>query len=435
MNRLLLTIAIIIISVSTFAQSARQYSKAGKEFIEAKNYKDAIEQFSKAIALAPKEADYYMLRAKAYEKNNNLSSAYDDVIRALAFDKDVDNYFEAGLLAFSLKRYDDALTHLDKVLEMKKSRNDAFEFKVRCFIAKQAYKDALPISEAALKNKETAANFYLNAVIWDNLGDFEKAQEAYTKAIKEDKKYETAYVALANLQTRNSKIDDASKNISSLIQINPNNIDAYIERSRIFVKKMDFPSAINDISKAIIMRPEDDQLYFIRGQYYQQFTQHQNAINDFNKVLMINNKNAEAYYQRASSYEQIANFKAAIKDYEALAALSENDVKARKLLDTAKKRLFELNRESNPPVVKLIDPEIHNKSVVQFAKNLKEATIKGHITDESEIDQLQINGKVTPFVKGDDGYDFIANVNIDNVELIDIVAGDIYNSFRSLFFR
>ena len=93
-----------------------------------------------------------------------------------------------------------------------------------------------------------------------------------------------------------------------------------------------------------MLKPEDEKLFFIRGQYYQQFTQHQNAINDFNKVLMLNDKNADAYYQRAMSFEQIANFKAAIKDYESLAKLSEYDVKARKLLDIAKKRLYELNR-------------------------------------------------------------------------------------------
>jgi tetratricopeptide (TPR) repeat protein len=176
------------------------------------------------------------------------------------------------------------------------------------------------------------------------------------------------------------------------------------------------------------MKPEDDQLFFIRGQYYQQFTQYQNAINDYNKVLMLNDKNAEAYYQRASCYEQVANFKSAVKDYEKLGSLSEYDVKARKLLDVAKKRLYELNRESNPPVVKLFDPLPHDKTVLDIAKDKKETTIKGRISDESEIESFQINGKSVPFVKNEDGYDFIASVNVDNVDMVAISATDVYKN-------
>jgi tetratricopeptide (TPR) repeat protein len=433
MKRIFQLLVFLLITIQAFGQSARQCVKAGKEFVEAGKYSDAIVQFSKAIELKPKETDYYMYRSNAYEKNGDIANAYEDVKRAIVFDeKNADLRVSAGRLAFLLKNYDEAIPHLDKALLLKHSNNDAYEFKVKSLIAKQDFNKAQEACDEALKNKETAVNFYLGALILDNLGNKEVAESDYKKALSKDKKFEEAYVGLADLQTRLNKLNEAMENCETLLKINPKNIDAYIERSKIYIKRIDFPNAINDISKAIILKPDDEQLFFIRGQYYQQFTQHQNAINDFNKVLMLNDKNADAYYQRASSYEQIANFKAAIKDYETLAKLSEYDVKARKLLDTAKKRLYELNRESNPPIVKLLDPQLREKSIIDLAKDKKEITIKGQLTDQSDIEFLQVNGKNVPYVKNEDTYDFIASVNIDNIDLISISASDIYKNVQNL---
>jgi tetratricopeptide (TPR) repeat protein len=428
MKRAIQLLIFLLMAGIIYSQSAKQYAKAGKEFVEAKKYNDAIAQLTKAIDLEPKKTDYYMLRSDAYEKNGDMSNAYEDVKRAIVFDNDADLKVSAGRLAYLMQNYNEALTYLDKALEIKHSNNDAYVYDIKSLIAIQDYKKALPVCEKAFLNRENSINYYLHGIVLDNLGNYEPAEKSLKKAISKDKKNEEAYIALADLQIRTNKLDDAMDNCESLLKVNSNNTNAYVERSKIYVKRQDYPSAINDISKAIIMKPEDDQLFFIRGQYYQQFTQYQNAINDYNKVLMLNNKNAEAYYQRASCYEQVANFKSAVKDYETLASLSAYDGKAMKLLDIAKKRMYELNRESNPPAVKLFDPLPHDKTVLDVAKDKKETTIKGRISDESEIESLQINGKSVPFVKNEDGYDFISSVNIDNIDMVAITATDVYKN-------
>jgi tetratricopeptide (TPR) repeat protein len=424
---LVLTACFAIVYVAN-AQSVRQYVKAGEEFAENKNYKDAIVQFGKAIELNPKDDGLYILRAEAYEKDNNCEAALEDYNRALTFDDNTKTRAAAGRAAYLLKKYDVALDHLEKALKMRASNNDAMEYKIKTLIAQGEYTKAQPVCEAALNNRETAVNYYLNGVVLENLKNFEKAEWSYKKAISKDKKFDEPYVALSNLLTNTNKLKDSRENIEELLVLNPNNTKAYVERSKIYVKQLDFPNAINDISKAIILKPEDEELFYIRGTYYQQFTQHQNAINDFNKVLMLNSKNAEALYQRASSYEQVANFKAAIKDYETLAGLSEYDGKARKLLDVAKKRLYELNRESNAPQVFFLEPTPQDKQVLNIAKDKKEVTIKGRLKDESEVEMLQINGKNIPFIKNDDAFDFITSVVIDSAKTINVTAIDVYKN-------
>jgi hypothetical protein len=196
---------------------------------------------------------------------------------------------------------------------------------------------------------------------------------------------------------------------------------------------MDYPKAIDDISKNILMNNEDEEMYFIRGCYYQEFTQHPNAINDFTKVLMLNPKNAEALYKRAYSYEQIANFKAAIKDYEAMMALTGYDPEAQKLMEETQKRLFELHREANTPVIVILDPKPRDKALLQFPKGSKIITLKGQIEDESDIKALQINNLQFPIVRNEETglYEFLAALDIEGKEDLLIAATDIYDNTRS----
>lgn len=431
-KKFVLALCLVFSSIYSFGQSARQYIKAGQEFAKSQKYSDAVSQYTRAIELAPQKVDYYTLRAEAYEKMGNIALALEDINKAIVFKDNNDLRVEAGRLAFMLKDYDKANANLDVVLNKKSENVTAYEYKVRTLIAQQNFNSAQEYCEKALINKENATNFFLSAIILENLGNLESAEWSYKKAISKDKKFEDAYIALADLQIRLDKAAPAMELCETLMKINPNNTEAYRVRSKIYIKHLDFPSAINDISKAIIMKPEDEQLFFIRGMYYQQFTQYQNAINDFNKVLLINSKNVDALYQRASTYEQIANFKMAIKDYEALAALSEYDVKARKLLDVAKKRLYELNRETNAPVIKILDPVLKDKTSIELAKDKKELLLKGQLVDESDIETLQINGKNVPVVRNDDVFDFLASVNVDNVDIVSISTSDIYNNIQQV---
>ena len=416
------------------AQSARQYVKAGKEFAENNHYKDAISQFSKAIEIDPKDPDLYSLRASTYEKDGNLQLAYDDYIRSLSFDDNSNTRTEAGRIAYLMKQYDNANSNLDIALSKKSFNIEAYEYKIKTLIAQQEFIKAKELSEKSLTIRENAMNYYLNAVVLDNLKQNENAETSYKKAISKEKKLEEAYIGLCDLQIRLNKLDKATETITDLMKIDPKNTDAFIERSKIYIKQLDFANGINDISRAIIVKPDDEQLFFIRGTYYQQFTQYQNAINDFNKVLMIDDKNADAYYQRASCYEQVANYKAAIKDYSVLASLSENDVRARKLLDAAKKRLYELNRESNPPQIFILDPLPHDKQIIDFPKNKNEVRIKGKVKDESDVEYLKINDINIPIVKHDDAYDFDAVVKLDSSEMIAFAASDTYQNVQNIKF-
>lgn len=437
--RRLLSIAAMLFLVGIFhaeGQSARQCYRAAQEFIDKGNYQDAMTQLSRAVEIDPKFIDAYVRRAAVLEKTGQLQAALNDYNRALVFDpKEEDFYFEAGRLSYLLQKYDDALRFLDKTLEIRRGYLEAYQYKIRSLIALERYNDAAAVCETALMFKENEIHLYLAGVINENLKKYDDAERDYVRAVNKNRNFVEALLALASLRIQLNKPDQAIESANAILAIDPNNIQAYILRSKALVLKLDYPGAINDLSKAILIKPNDQELFFLRGTYFQAFTQFQSAINDFSKCLILNDKAAEAYYRRASCFEEIADFKAAIKDYTSLTRLSETDVKAKKLLAEAKARLYELNRESDPPQISLNEPEPGRKAVIMIPRGKSMVTMKGRVSDQSEIKYIRINDRNVAFVKNDNGYTFIDEVNTGSRDSVVILASDVYDNIQRMVYR
>lgn len=426
----------VVFSLTAVGQSAKKFYKTGDEFFKAGNYKDAITQYTSAIAINPEYEDAYFMRGCAYEITKDFSKASDDFNRAMIFDaKNEEICYHLGKCYYELKKYTEGLNILNKATILNRKYMPAYQVKILIMIATDQSFNAIKVSDTALALDGNAYNYYLQGLVNEKLNSNQKAEWAYTKAIKEDKKYIDAYVALANLELSMNKPEDAMVRCNEALKINPDSREALLARSKVFLKKLDYRNGIDDISRAIVLDPNDENMFFIRGTYYQQFSQHQNAINDFNKVISLNPKNAEAYYKRATSYEEISNFQAAIKDYEAISAISEYDGKAKQLLKQAQDRLFELNRENNPPQIVLLDPEPKDKFTLEVPNNKKEIKVKGYATDKSGLSFIKINNKEVSFEKINGNYEFTALVPIDSLETVYVTASDVYNNIEKVNFN
>jgi tetratricopeptide (TPR) repeat protein len=427
--------AIFIIS-SAFSQNAKKFFKSGQDFYEASNYKDAIAQFTSAINMSPEFEEAYQMRGLAYQLLNDHQKAADDFNRAVIFNPNDEVLLtHLGKSYNALKHYKEAINVLNKATFINRKFLPAYQEKIIAMIALDKAFDALKVSDTTLALEASALNYYLQGVVTEKLNSTQKAEWAFGKSIKEDKKYIDSYIALANLQVTLNKPDEAMINCNEALKIDPASRGGLLARSRVFIKKQDFQNAINDISRNIVNSPNDEEMYFIRGTYYQQFSQHPNAISDFNKVISINPKNAEALYNRAKSYEEISNFQAAIKDYDALVAISEFDAKAKILLKQATDRLFELNRENTPPVIVLIDPEPRNKISVEVPNNKPSVRVKGYVTDQSAIKTIKVNNTEVKFEVVNGQAEFSAEVPVNALELLSIAASDIYNNMEKTNFN
>jgi tetratricopeptide (TPR) repeat protein len=416
---------------ATTAQNARQYYKTGLTFVEAGNHKDAIDQFTKAINMEPEYAQAYVERSRSYESLGELQHAADDLKRALTFElKQPELYYDAARLNFLLNNHKEALDLVDKSIALDKKSESSFRLLSRIQMALEDYSNALVSINKAIELKDNASNHFYRGQLAEKMKNYNQSEADYSTAITKDAAYTEAQLALASLRLLLNKPQDALSSCNTVLVNDPNNKQALLIRSRIYARLTEYPKAIDDLSKILFNNPDDKEMFMARGTYYQEFTQHQQAINDFSKALLIDPKYSEAIYKRAYSYEQVGDFKSAIKDYENLTALSSEDLTAQKHLNNARKRLFELNRESRSPELAITDPVIQGDSTIKIARNKNMLSLRGRIKDDSEIGEVMINKKPASFFRSGEKYEFTADIDISVTDLITIAAKDVYENAK-----
>jgi tetratricopeptide (TPR) repeat protein len=431
---LFLVLSMALLSISAYGQNGKKFYKAGNEFVENLKYEDAIVQFTNAIGVEPSNANYYYARGNVYVallKNNEAKSDFE---KAIVFEpKNVDALVSLGAVCNKMGDYTSALGFLNRASHIDKRNSTVYPEKVLTLIGLEKYDQALRASDTALIIKDTPMNYYWRGIVYTKLNNDVLARKEIEKSISKDKKLPEPRLELAELLLKANDAQGALDQCNEILKNDDRNTAAYLMRSKVYKKNLDYPSAINDISKNILIEPNNPDFYFSRGQCYQEFNQHTNAINDFTKYISLSPNNPDAYFARAKSYEDIMSYDKAMEDYKKITSLSEFDPRAHKMLKDAQDRLYELNRESDPPVVTILNPEPVNDSI-RMKGDSKTLLMTGKIKDASKIKSFTINKEPVQIAEKKGEYDFLSNVNVDGINEVVLVATDDYDNQKTLSF-
>ncbi len=115
--------------------------------------------------------------------------------------------------------------------------------------------------------------------------------------------------------------------------------------------------------------------------------------------------------------------------------MSRFDGTAQRLHEQATIRMYELNREENKPRVSLKEPvSSHGATTVDIPRDHSMINLIGMVEDESAIESLQVNGFTVPVEKTEEGYQFLASVNLDNIDKITVQVVDAYENAETAIF-
>jgi tetratricopeptide (TPR) repeat protein len=435
---ILLSAFLFVVANITSAQNYKKYYKAGNEFMDMAKYQDAVAQYSKAIEIEPSSEELYVARAKAYEKMKDIKAAYNDYETANGFaPRDIDVIIKLGALNNELGNYTKAYNFLNRASAIEKRNSKIYPEKVLSLMGMQEFDKALKVADTALILRSDARIYYYRGMIYVNLRNDILARKEFEKSLSKDSRYEESRLALADLYLRTGSIGDALEQCNMVIKGNEKSTSGYLMRSKIYVANLDFPAAINDISRDIVIDPDNPDFYYTRGTYYQQFNQHSDAIIDFSKYISAKPDDPTGYFARARSYEETMNFEKATADYEKITQLSDYDLRAQKLLADTKKRLYELNRESLPPEVNILNPQVVD-DIIDVRGDNNSVLISGTINEKSKLTSFQINGKDVHFEKKGKAngteYEFLANVDVSGLDNMSIRAEDEYGNVKALVY-
>jgi tetratricopeptide (TPR) repeat protein len=431
---LFLALSMALFSITSFGQNGKKFYKAGNEFVENNKWDDAIAQFTSAIGAEPSNADYYFARGKAYVALQKLTEARADYEKAIVFEpKNAEVLVNLGSACNKLNDYQAALAYLNRASAIDKRNAGVYPEKVLTLIGLERFDQALRVSDTALIIKDTPSNYYWRGKVYVYLNNDVFARKEFEKSIAKDKKFAEPRLALAELLLKSGDIQGALDQCNEVIKIDDKNTSAYTTRSRVYKKNLDYPSAINDLSKNILIEPNNPDFYLLRGQCYQDFNQQTNAIADFTKYIALIPTNPDAFFARAKSYEDIMAYDKAMDDYKKITQIAEFNEKARKMLKDAQTRLYELNRETDPPSISLANPLPANDSI-NLRGDSKTLLITGKLADKSKIKSFTVNNETIQIAEKNGQYDFLANVNVDGANQLVLVATDDYENKKTLTF-
>jgi|GEM_PF-1418355 len=430
------------------AQSSKKFYKTGLKQEKALKFDAAISSFSRAIEDKPANYDYRMARARTYEKMRKPEEAVKDYTEALNINyKNEKLHIKVIDLNMKLGRFDEGLTVAERLLTLERWNIDGLERKAFCLIMLKRFKDAQATCDLAMeRNIYNHTLHYYKGLTQDSLKDRAAAVQSYTKAIKlmrtlsanekaPQPKFKPYYYNLAVAQDHLKQFDESLKNFDQALSMDvadtvaPKNYIVLYQRSFPNYNKSEFTAAINDLNKGIVNNPKEKILFLRRAYIYKATSQYQSAINDCTVCLKLDDKDKESYITRGQCYLELNDYKNAVADLSKSVELDPLNSTVKAQLERARKMLYESNRESDAPTIKVEYPQLDNGGFVNVYVNQQDLIIEGEVRDRSALEFIRING-VNAEIKTDDRIStYTCRLPLgSDVRRVEIVARDVYNN-------
>ena len=311
----------------------------GRMFALMQRTGKAIEFFTRAIKLAPRQAKAYLGRAalnleiyedlrhfgregrvldESEQSRKVLGRLIEDLkkVRALSSEVPLLKYAE-GMVLFAQGGYAEAAARFGQYLELAPADADGWLWRGHALGHAKAPEEAIQSLTRALKLRPRLAGAYvLRGIAHYDLDRFDEAIADYDRAIALNPKDPVAHLNRGNAKDMKGLYDEAIADMSKAIDLNPKYGGAYINRGHAKGLKGLHDEAIADLSKAIELDPKDDNAFLNRGNEYQLKGLHDAGIADYNKALELNPKDPKIWTARGSAKSRKKLFDEAIADLE-----------------------------------------------------------------------------------------------------------------------
>ena len=175
--------------------SATDWFEKGYAHNEAKEYQDAVNAYTRAIELNPKDAKAYNNRGNAYNRLGNYQQAIANYNRAIKLDpKLAMAYNNRGIAYKNLGNYNQAIADYTKAIELDPKDAKAYTNRGAAYGGLGNYNKVIADCTRAIKLDPKYAMAYNNrGVAYDLLGNHNQAIANYNRAIELDPEDASAY--------------------------------------------------------------------------------------------------------------------------------------------------------------------------------------------------------------------------------------------------
>ena len=320
--------------------------------------KDALDDYTAAIKLNPKDPDTYEARAQLYYSIEEYDLSDKDYLQMQKIDASNEmSFMGIGRNAVAQHNYTDAIKQYDYVTRLYPDYSSAFSFRAEAYAGLEKYREMADDIITALEidgdNKafylmagyaETAYTFlttkirsksisnpnnpywpYCEGVVNEYANKLPEAIELYQKAERLDPSDMTMN-RIAICYSDMGNWDKAIEAINTAIEIEPTKLSYYLSKANYQNEAGLHQDAIKTMDYYIQLQPENDWAYYRRGWFKDHSGDTEGAIEDYTTAITLDPDYAYSYMNRGNLYRLLGKNEDANKDFETVLILDNEAV-------------------------------------------------------------------------------------------------------------
>ena len=300
----------------------------GHALFTSGKYQDAIEAYSKAIKLDPKNAELYDFRADTYRELHNLNRAIKDYDKEIELDpKNKKAYKSRAYTYTDLGEYGKAIIDYNHMIDMGKNNANEYHLRGLIYAELKEYQQAIRDYDRAIELKHKDDMIYRSrGSAYHELGNYKQAIEDYDKAIELSPKSSVNYYERGLVYIDIGNYNQSIKDFNKALEINSEYTASYNSRGRACARLGNYKQAIEDYNRAIKLNPKDASIYYYnRGCAHNALHRYKQAVMDFTKAIELKPNDEDSYYDRGLAYRQLGLNSKATGDIKIAARLGLKD--------------------------------------------------------------------------------------------------------------
>jgi len=314
--------------------NAADFFERGDTFYSEEKYRQAINEYDKAIKIEPDNAEYFNSRGVVYYSTGRYYYAISDFINAIRLKSNYAMaYYNLAQSKNNLKDYEAALEDVKISILYNPEFCNASNLKGLIYNSLDQSDNAyLAFEEASQCDPETPLYLYNMGYMKYSAEDYESAAKSF--ALAADKRYEDAkiYSYLGNSLDQLKKFDEAIVAHNKYIEAFQDDYIGYYNRGLAYYHDGDYDNAVTDFLFSSTINDTDADIFLKLAHCYDKTGKNEKAIENFNKIIELEPENAEYYDARAAFYAKTGKYQLAIEDSKSSLELYPNDCRVHMLM-------------------------------------------------------------------------------------------------------
>ncbi len=317
-----LIIVLLFSAVAAQAQTANALiNQARKETDPAKK----VRLLTQATVKAPQLAVAWHNRADVYREQGNLSAALDDYTKAISLTpKDPFRYYARGLAYMDGGKYTLAAADFTRAIALKKTYPDFYLHRAQANMKLAKYTEAAADYQKYLAKRPKTQEIALDLTeAYISTYQYPKAEEELAYLQQQEPDAPEAYFWRGRMLHNQGNLDEAVSFYSKALNRNSSFAPAYRYRAAAFKDMGELEASAEDYTQLVALTPEAI-FYNRRGLVYEELEQWDKALADYNTTIELSPKWPIAYNNRGYVYLKQKKYAAARADFETAIKLDDS---------------------------------------------------------------------------------------------------------------